>query len=93
MTKVRITRDTVFRAMQSQPVRDALKVRAEQIKNRAEMLKGDSVHTENTNLEVSSGTRPKGRPYSRVTSDNPDAEYGTMKSPKIRLLGKAAGLR
>lgn len=92
MAKVRITRDIVFRAMQSQPVRDALRVRAEQIKDRAEALKSESVFTEDTNLTVSSGTRPKGRPYSRVTSDNPDAEHGTMKSPKIRLLGKAAGL-
>ena len=41
--------------------------------------------------EVSEGTRPKGRPYARVSTDAVDQEFGTWTVPKRRLLARAAG--
>lgn len=40
---------------------------------------------------VSEGVRPKGRPYSRVSSDQADQEFGTAKTPRRRILARAAG--
>lgn len=37
------------------------------------------------------GTRPKGRPYSRVTMDGVD-EFGSLEGPRRRILGRAASL-
>ena len=33
--------------------------------------------------------RPKGRPVARVVCDNPDQEWGTSKTERRRILGRA----
>ena len=40
----------------------------------------------------SDGTRPKGRPYSRVAADA-DQEWGTSEIERRRILGRAAAGR
>lgn len=42
-------------------------------------------------IDVSDGTRPRGRGYARVTSSNVDAEHGTAATPRRRTLGRATG--
>lgn len=90
MARVTVSRETVFRAMQSKPVRDALRAKAEQVRQAAERLaREEEVEGD---LAVEDGTRPKGRPYSRVSFSNADQEHGTYTTPKARILGRAAGL-
>ena len=88
MPSVRVSRETVFKAMQSNPVRAALKAKADKIASRANSMKPSP----DTKVWVEEGTRPKGRPYGRVLCDDVDQEYGTADTPKIRLLGRAAGI-
>lgn len=93
MAQVRISRKTVFDAMQSEPVRKALKTRADKIQGRAEQLKSSEENlSSDARVWVEEGTRPKGRPFARVLCDDADQEHGTYSTPKIRLLGRAAGL-
>lgn len=40
-------------------------------------------------IKTVSGVRPKGRPYVNVVSDNPDQEFGSSRSAKYRILGRA----
>ena len=92
MPQVTVSRAIVLKAMQSSTTRAALAKKAEAIAGRANLLKAQYDETKDSTIEVSHGTRPKGRPYSRVSCDNGDQEHGTDRVPKIRLLGKAAGL-
>jgi hypothetical protein len=44
-------------------------------------------------LRVEDGTRPKGRPFSRLIADDPDAtaiEHGDTHVPRRRILGQTA---
>lgn len=89
MAQVRIGRGIVREAMQSAAVRAALHRKAVEVEARAKSIAG----TEGLSGEMSvkDGTRPKGRPYSRVTYTNSEQEYGTQFVPKARVLGRAAG--
>lgn len=40
---------------------------------------------------VSNGTRPRGRPYSRIALHGDGSEYGDYKTPRRRALGLATG--
>ena len=86
--RVRISNELIVAAMQSDKVRTALAARADQIATRARAI-ADDEEVEVT-ITRKDGTRPKGRPYSRVTSDNVDAEWGTSKTRRSRILGRAA---
>lgn len=93
MVQVSISRKLVFEAMQSKAVRKALKDRADKIQGRAEQLKSSEENlSSDAKVWVEEGTRPKGRPFARVLCDDADQEHGTYTTPKIRLLGRAAGL-
>ena len=93
MAQVRISRKIVVEAMQSEAVRKALKGRADKIAARAERLKSSEENlSSDVRIWVEEGTRPKGRPFAKVLCDDVDQEHGTYTTPKIRLLGRAAGL-
>jgi hypothetical protein len=87
-TRVNISNSTFIAAMQTQTVRDALRKKAEQKQVRAEAIAA----AEGVELdpEVVDGTRPKGRPYSRVQSRNVAQEWGNNKVKRRRILGRAA---
>ena len=91
MPSITFSPDFVLDVMQSAPVREALRARAEQIAERAdaeyERIGSDARTT------VTEGTRPKGRPYARVSSPAVDSEWGTWRVPKRRVLARAAGFR
>ena len=79
--------DGVKAVMQSPGVRAALRVRAEAVKSRA------NSDDPELGAYVRDGTRPKGRPYSRVISDDgAEREFGSSKTARRRTLGRAAGL-
>jgi hypothetical protein len=68
-------------------VRAALAKTATEVRSRAESIAG----AEGVKLDssTSSGTRPKGRPYSRVSSPNVAQEFGTQTVSRRRILGRA----
>lgn len=81
--------DRLFREVVTKPsVRKALKKKAEQAQGRAEAIaQGEG---EKLDSRVTEGTRPKGRPYARVSSTNVAQEYGTTVKERKRILGRAA---
>lgn len=88
MARLHISRDLIVEAMQSQPTRDALEKKARELASRADAL-GASEGVE-IEASVSSGTRPKGRPFSRVESSNVDQEWGDRYTERRRILGRVA---
>lgn len=88
MAVVRISYEFVRAAMQSDPVRAALEEKAHNLANRAESL-GASEDVDMA-CSVESGTRPKGRPFSRVVSDNVSQEWGDRWTERHRILGRVA---
>lgn len=78
----------IGQAMRDKGVRQALARQAEQIATRARALNA----AEGIKAEVGteSGTNGRGRPYSRITSTAADAEFGTSKTARRRVLGRAA---
>lgn len=74
--------------MRSAPVRAALRARAERVRARAEQIAaGEDVELESS---LSEGTRPRGRPYARVSSRNVGQEWGDSKTARRRVMGRAA---
>lgn len=59
---------------------DAIAARAEALTNQEE-VGGDVIR--------SGGTRPKGRPYERVTHTNSEQEHGSSKTERRRILGRS----
>lgn len=88
MKQVKISKELIEKAMRSQPVAQALHTKAEAIRARAESIAAaEDVDGEFT---VQDGVRPRGRPFSSVHCDNVDQEYGTSKTERSRILGRAA---
>lgn len=88
MARVVVSPESVERAMKSAPVRAALRARAERVQARAEQIAaGEGVELESS---VSEGTRPRGRPYARVSSRNVGQEFGDSRTARRRVLGRAA---
>lgn len=86
--RVRLSSELIVQAMQSQTVRAAVAARADRIASRAKKIAQDE--EVDVTITRTDGTRPKGRPFSRVTSDNVDAEWGTSKTSRSRIMGRAA---
>lgn len=64
-----------------------LQVIANRVKGRGETLaKQDGVEM---TITTSAGVRPGGRPYVNVIGDNPDQEFGSSRSGRFRILGRA----
>lgn len=78
------------RVMQSRKVRAKLAEVADGIAARAEQLaaQDEADDAEDVIIGREEGTRPKGRPYSRVTASL-DQEWGTSKVARRRILGRS----
>lgn len=80
--------------MRSDEVRAALHDTAEQVWARAKSFAGEAkLDAYEASLRVEDGTRPKGRPYSRVVADDASAEaieWGDTHVVRRRILGRAA---
>lgn len=88
MAKVRITPDLIRKAMQHELTRQALADRGASIQSSARALA--SSEGVDANFWNESGTRPGGRPFTNVYCDNADQEFGTSKTERRRILGRAA---
>jgi hypothetical protein len=88
MARVELTYEFIQRAAQSRPVRAALDQKARRVQSRAEGIA--SAEGVDLGAKVTSGTRPKGRPYARVSSDNVAQEFGNSKTARRRIMGRAA---
>lgn len=78
------------RIMQSQPVRAKCAEVADGIAARArELAQQDTADdAEDVIIGREDGTRPRGRPYSRVTASL-DQEFGTPRTARRRILGRS----
>ena len=93
MAKLRLSREWLRDVMQSEPVRAALRAKADAIAADvdAEARRDEHYRGRDADLDVtvSEGTRPGGRPYARVAVPKED-EYGDYSVPKRRILGRLA---
>lgn len=88
MARLDVSYRWVGDAMRNDKVRRALDAKARQVKARADQIAASEGVRMTT--EITSGTRPKGRPYSRVESpDGAGQEWGTARTPRRRVLGRA----
>lgn len=88
VVKLTISDKTIRPAMQAASVRARLAEVAEEGKAAVEQLAAaEGIEGE---VWTESGTRPKGRPYSRFSSDMTDQEFGTQTVDKKRLMAQAA---
>lgn len=88
MVRVQLSNATWLAAMQTETVRRALKDLADEKQVVAERLAAsEGVELDS---EVVHGTRPKGRPFSRVQSPNVGQEWGNSIVERKRILGRTA---
>lgn len=87
MAEMEISAAYIKEAMQQPGVAVQLQVVADRVKARAESL-ADSEGVK-MNVTTVAGIRPGGRPFVNVVSDNPDQEFGTSKTERRRILGRA----
>ena len=88
MAEVEITPDFIQSAMHQPGVAVALQVVADRVARRAEAIAAEE--EVEMNVTTNAGVRPKGRPYVNVVADNVDQEWGSSRSGKYRILGRAA---
>lgn len=82
-----LTYEYIQRAAQSAVVRKALQVKADKIKSRAESIATAEEVTMQVTTEA--GIRPRGRPFVNVVSDNAEQEFGSSRTKRRRILGRA----
>ncbi|GJF04959.1 hypothetical protein [Pseudonocardia sp. D17] len=87
-TRLTISFEGVGAAMKLPGVRRAIADRADALANRARAI--NQAEDVAARVTTESGTRGTGRPYSRVTSTAADAEFGTSRTARRRVLGRAA---
>jgi hypothetical protein len=88
MAEMEISAAYIKQAMQQPGVAAHLQVIADRRKKLAETLaKAEGVEM---NVTTVAGVRPGGRPFVNVVSDNADQEFGTSKTSRRRILGRAA---
>lgn len=87
-SEIEITPEFILSAMREPGVAAHLQVVANRVAKRAQMLAG----AEGVEMNVSTvaGVRPKGRPYVNVVADNAEQEFGSSRSGRFRILGRAA---
>ena len=85
---VRLSYRKLGEIMRAEPVRAALAEKARPLASRADSL-GTSEGVD-MSTRVYSGTRPKGRPFARVESDNVKQEWGSRYVLRRRILGRVA---
>lgn len=86
--KIEISRDYVRAAANNEAVRRQLGVAARRVKARADSLAGAEGVEMNTWVEE--GTRPGWRPQAVVYGDNAEQEWGSSRSDRRRIMGRAA---
>lgn len=88
MARVEISREFIEAAMRDESVARQLRVVADRVKRRADLLAAsEGVEME---LWVEESVRPKGRPQAVVYGDNAEQEYGSAREERRRILGRAA---
>lgn len=92
MPEFTYSEDLVRQAMVHPIVLAALEDKARAIQGRAE-AEYSALGIANADVELTTGVRPKGRPYARVSTNKVDEEWGTYTVPKRRILATAAGMR
>lgn len=87
MAEVEISYEYIQQAAQHPDVAAQLQVVANRVKVRAAAL----AKQEEVDMTVTTvaGVRPGGRPFVNVTTDNPDQEFGSSRSGRYRILGRA----
>lgn len=87
MAEIEISYKFIQQAAQHPGVAKQLQVVADRIKARAEQL----ARNEGVDMTVTTqtGVRPGGRPFVNVVSDNPGQEFGSSRSGRFRILGRA----
>lgn len=83
---IRLSWEFIQSAAQEPGVREAVEKVADRIAKAAEKEGGDRP----TDVWVESGTRPAGRPYSYVNSDDVEGEWGSPMTARRRRLGRAS---
>ncbi|MFC5992947.1 hypothetical protein ACFQE5_01830 [Pseudonocardia hispaniensis] len=86
-TRFTVHFEGVGEVMRAPGVRAELRAAAGRVAGRARSIA--AAEGVAASITTSDGTRPRGRPYSRVASDRPDAEFGSSKSARLRVLGRA----
>jgi len=86
--KIEISREFVQQAAQQPIVRQALRQTAERVRRRADSLAASENVKMNTWIEE--GTRPGWRPQAQVYGDNAEQEWGSARSDRRRIMGRAA---
>lgn len=76
-------------AMRRPEVAAAIEAKAREIAARANAI-GDAEGVD-MDARVVTGVRPKGRPYANVVSEQVGQEWGTDRTGRRRILGRAAG--
>ncbi|WP_343317780.1 hypothetical protein AAFM46_10995 [Arthrobacter sp. TMP15] len=88
MAEMEISRELMLKAMHHRDVKAHLQVIADRRKKRVEQLaKAEGVEMTVTTV---AGVRPGGRPFVNIVSDNVDQEFGTSRTARRRILGRAA---
>ena len=88
MPKMEVSPALILATMHLPQVRDALSARAGRVAATAEAI--TAAEGVEGSVIRESGTRPKGRPYERVLHTNADQEFGTSKTSRRRIMGRAA---
>lgn len=87
MAEVEISPELIQKAMHHPDVVAHLEVVASRIASRAVgIAKSEEVEME---IWVESGVRPGGRPYANVVADNDEQEFGSARSKRFRVIGRA----
>ena len=87
MAKVEISREFIEEAMRHETVTKQLRAVADRVQRRADLLAGAEGVEMHTWVEES--VRPGGRPQAQVYGDNEEQEYGTDRTERRRILGRA----
>lgn len=88
MAEIEITPEFIRSAMHQPGVAAHLQVVADRVAKRAAGIAA-SEGVEMT-IGTVAGIRPKGRPFVNVVADNADQEFGTSRTGRRRILGRAA---
>ncbi len=84
------------KVMTSRQMQEAMKARAEKVQSRAEGIAPHHTGEYASSFRVEVGVRkgPKPRAIAKVINDDPAApyvEWGTSRTPRYRVMGRAAG--
>lgn len=88
MAELEITSAFILSAMHQEGVKAHLQVVAKRVASRAKGIAASEGVT--MNVSTKAGLRPGGRPYVNVTTDNSEQEFGSSRTKKRRILGRAA---